>query len=83
MTLRIKEIAKAKKIRMEDLAETMGINKVSLSRMINGNPTVETLEKIAAGLGVNIKELFVSETGKAIYEKTEDGQYIQIGTLNK
>ena len=36
----------------------MGCTKESLSRAINGNPTLETLEKIATALGVNITELF-------------------------
>jgi len=36
----------------------MEMKRESLSRAINGNPTLETLEKIASALGVNISELF-------------------------
>ena len=40
------------------LAKKMGIMEASLSRSLNGNPTLETLEKIAKALDVSIKSLF-------------------------
>ena len=43
---------------MSQLAEKMGIKKESLSRAINGNPTLETLERIANALEVDVPELF-------------------------
>ncbi len=58
MELRIKEVIKERGTTITELADVMGINRVNLSNMINGNPTVETLNKIAAALGVNITELF-------------------------
>lgn len=58
MGLRIKEVIKENGTTITELADKMGINRVNLSNMINGNPTYETLEKIAAALGVNISELF-------------------------
>lgn len=64
MTLRIKEIAKEKGKRMGDIAIELGMNRVSLSRIINGNPTVETLKKIADCLGVSVKDLFVDDRSK-------------------
>ena len=59
--LRIKEILKEKKLSVKDLAEKMNINRVSLNTIINGNPTVETLNKIATALNVPIIELFSEE----------------------
>jgi transcriptional regulator with XRE-family HTH domain len=41
----------------------LGIARVNLTKTINGNPTVETLEKIAAALNVSIIELFEANTG--------------------
>lgn len=38
----------------------------SLSRAINGNPTLETLEKIASALGVDVPELFTSSSSGGI-----------------
>lgn len=58
MGLRIKEVIKENGTTITELADKMGINRVNLSNMVNGNPTYETLEKIATALGVNITELF-------------------------
>lgn len=56
--LRVKEICKEKGITQKALAELMGVAEVSLSRSIKGNPSLETLEKIANALEVDIIELF-------------------------
>lgn len=45
---------------IQSIADTMGINRVNLSNSINGNPTVETLGRIAEVLNVPIQELFTS-----------------------
>ncbi len=58
MELRIKEVIKEQGLTITELAEKMGINRVNLSNMVNGNPTVETLNKIADALGVSVTELF-------------------------
>ena len=58
--LRIKEIIKAKGITAKELAAKIGISEGALSLAINGNPTVETLEKIALALGVPVSELFAA-----------------------
>lgn len=60
MSLRIKEVLKEKGYTIQSLSELMGVNRVSLTNSINGNPTVETLDKIASTIGVDISELFVS-----------------------
>lgn len=49
---------------MTYLAEKMHINRVSLSKMLNGNPTIETMGKIAKILEVSINELFYVEYQK-------------------
>lgn len=58
MSLRIKEVLKGKKMQVSELADILGINRVSLSQQLNGNPTIETLQKIADALEVHISELF-------------------------
>lgn len=58
MSLRIKEVIKAKGTSVQDLAEKMGISRVGLSQHINGNPSVEVLERIAEALNVEVPELF-------------------------
>lgn len=57
MNLRIKEVCKEKGVTLQHVAEVIGVNRVSLSNSINGNPTIQTLEKIASALGVAVSEL--------------------------
>lgn len=58
MKLRVKELCKQKGLTITELAKKMDIKQESLSRIINGNPTVSSLEKIANTLEVSIVELF-------------------------
>ena len=58
MPLRIKEVIKERGTTVQDLAERMGITRVGLSQHINGNPSVEVLERIASALNVPVTELF-------------------------
>lgn len=62
MSLRVKEICKTKGITQKQLAEQMGIAEISLSRSINTNPTLSTLENIASALGVEVTELFAEKS---------------------
>jgi len=57
MNLRIKEVCKENGVTLQHIAEIIGVNRVSLSNSINGNPTIQTLEKIATALGVPVSEL--------------------------
>ena len=58
MKFRVKEICKTKGLLLEDLATKLGIARVNLTKTINGNPTIETLERIASALGVPVTDLF-------------------------
>lgn len=82
--LRIKEILKEKKTSQIELSEMLEITTVGLNKIINGNPTAETLLKIAEALDVDIKDLFVStkETDKEILYIKREGNYLPIGTIN-
>ena len=66
MKLRVKEICKAKGVTMEKVASELGITPNTLTRNINGNPTIETLERIASALNVPISELFEPQATDAI-----------------
>lgn len=80
MALRIKEVLKKKGYTIQSLSEKMGVNRVSLTNSINGNPTVETLEKIASAIGVDVSELFVNESVVGVIRAK--GQTYQINSLN-
>ena len=58
MGLRIKEVIKEKGLSVQGVAEIMGINRVGLSQHINGNPSVEVLERIATAIGCSVGEFF-------------------------
>jgi transcriptional regulator with XRE-family HTH domain len=58
MKFRVREICKEKGVTMEKIALELGITPNTLTRNINGNPTIETLEKVANTLGVPMVELF-------------------------
>jgi len=74
--LRIKEVAKEKGYTVTNLADKLEMSQVSLSRIINGNPTAETLLKIANALDVDVRELFVptkEDDQETIYIQTKEG----------
>ena len=76
MKLRILDICKHVGITLKELAERIGLSAVGLSKAINGNPTKDTLEKIASALNVKITELFE--------EPTNINGYIELdGTIHK
>lgn len=61
---KIKEIRKNKNISQEKLAEMVAMNTRSILRLENAqsSPTLETLEKVAEALNVDIKVFFETET---------------------
>ncbi|UFK27422.1 lambda repressor-like DNA-binding domain protein [Elizabethkingia phage TCUEAP2] len=69
MELQIKEVAKEKGVKMQVIADGLGITRQTLFKQITGNPTIETLEKIATVLNCSIIEFFdTSNHYKKIYD---------------
>lgn len=56
--MRIKKLIKEKGITVAEVALRMGVTPPSLSRAINGNTTVEMLNRIAIALNVPVTDLF-------------------------
>ncbi len=54
----VKRICKDQNKQLKDLAKDMGIDPASLNRAMYGNARLDTIEKIALGLGVSVKSLF-------------------------
>ena len=54
----VKRICKERGKQMKDLAADMGIDPASLTRALNGNARLDTMQKIASALGVSMKSLF-------------------------
>lgn len=63
MPLKIKDVAKSKGMTMAQIAEKLGINPITLSQSLNGNPTLSRLTEVANILGVDVSELFVQPRG--------------------
>lgn len=58
MSLNIKRAIKEHGLEVREVAKRMEITPTGLSQHINGNPSVEVLERIASAIGCNILELF-------------------------
>ncbi len=65
LSSRVKELCSEQGITLKQLAEKMAIKPESLSRALNGNPHLSTMENIANALGVGVAELL---TGRGSYE---------------
>lgn len=64
MSIRLKEVLSERGITQKELAERLGISVVGMSKIATGNPTVETLEKIAKALDIEMWELFKAPEDK-------------------
>lgn len=60
---RIKELCQSKGFTQKDLADKMGISDISLNKTLRGEyPQLQSLERIANALDVDIAELFARNT---------------------
>ena len=63
---RVKEICNEKGLQMKDLAAIMNVKPESLSRTLNGNPQLSSLENIAKALNVGVADLFADKTENCV-----------------
>lgn len=63
---RVKEICTDKGIQLKELASIMGVKPESLSRTLNGNPQLSSLENIAKALNVGVADLFADKTENCV-----------------
>lgn len=66
MGLNIKRAIKIRGLEVREVAKRMGITPTGLSQHINGNPSVEVLERISVAIGCDISELFEQPTKDAL-----------------
>ena len=60
LSLSVRMLCRKQGITMRQLAEKMQIAPESLSRAINGNPTLSTIQSIAHNLNVEVGDLFLT-----------------------
>lgn len=63
---RVKEICADKGIQLKELAAIMKVKPESLSRTLNGNPQLSSLENIAKALNVGVADLFADKTENCV-----------------
>ena len=66
-----------KGISVNEMSEKLRITRQSFYSIVNGNPTMDTLIRIAKILGVNIKQLFKEDDNGSISDnekKENDGR---------
>ena len=61
LSLSVRMLCRKQGITMRQLAEKMQIAPESLSRAINGNPTLSTIQSIAQNLNVEVSSLFQTQ----------------------
>ena len=78
--LRIREVMLEKGISVNEMSEKLGITRQSFYSIVNGNPTMDTLIRIAKILGVTVKKLFKDESNGNISdnEKEENNERNEI-----
>ena len=59
--MNIDHILKREKISKVELAKKMDVSREYLYRILDGNPTLETLEKLAKALDISVRDLFPEE----------------------
>lgn len=60
MILRVKALCKQKGITQKELANTLGVTEITLTRVNSGTCSLTLLERIATALNVPIQELFAA-----------------------
>ena len=57
----IKNVIQNHGLKVQEVAKLMGVKQSTLSGLFTGNPTVETLHKIAQAVGCSVAEFFYDE----------------------
>ena len=63
---RVKVICSEKGLQMKDLAAIMNVKPESLSRTLNGNPQLSSLDNIAKALNIGVADLFSDKTKNCV-----------------
>ena len=71
----VRRICKEQGKQMKDLAADMGIDPASLTRALNGNARLDTIQKIAIALGVSMKSLFEPQDDVEGFIRIRDNVY--------
>lgn len=59
--MNIKQTIKDKGYTIQDVADKIGVNRVTLTNTISGNPTYKKMKQIADAIGCNVTDFFSDE----------------------
>lgn len=59
--MNIKGLIKKKGFTIEQVAVKMGVTRITLTQSLSGNPTINTLQRIADAIGCKVGDFFVDE----------------------
>lgn len=87
----VRRICKERGKQLKDLASDMGIDPASLTRALNGNARLDTIQKMANALGVSLKSLFEPlddvegyiRIGEQVYQFNNKKELMNILSNNK
>lgn len=82
LSTNIKTLCHRKKWQLRDLANAMGVDPAALTRAMRGNPTLETIEKMASALGVPPSRLIQRQSDISGYI-TIDGNDIKFTSIKE
>ena len=57
----VKNVIKQKGYTIEQVAEKMGVTRVTLTQNLSRNPTINTLQRIADAIGCKVGDFFLDE----------------------
>ena len=66
MELLIKEVLKRKGISVKELSQLLGVTRDACYKYINGNPTINVLDRIAKVWDVDVRSLIDGRDGKEL-----------------
>lgn len=77
MLLRLRDILKQRGLTLKAFSELSGISQPNLSNYIKGNisPTLDTLERIARSLNLEVSDLFPRRPDIQLYVKVDNRSY--------
>ena len=74
MQIRLRDILQDRNLTIQQFSELSGISQSNLSNYMNGriSPTLDTLNKIADTLNIDLTELFKKRDNVSLYAKIDD-----------
>ena len=82
LALNVKEICRRKGWQLKELADIVGTTQAAVSHAVNGNPTLETVIKIANALGVSPTRLLQRKTDITGYV-TIEGHHLKFESISE